>query len=180
VTSNINVASKAGAGTTVGDRGAARDRPLVNEVIDEITAWNPREFIAAFQRWHHGDLSLAHLNDLTLLEAQSPLSMSRLAEALGISVASATGIVGRMEKRSLVRRQHGTEDRRVVLVHLAPGGQRVFGEIDSRRRRGLLKLLERLADDELEGLLRGHRALRAARASLHDERGRERASDPAT
>jgi len=153
--------SKQGSGRTGGPA-----RPLVAEVIDELTSWNPREFIAAFRRWHQGSFSLIHLNVLTLLEAEGPISMSHLAEALDISVASATGVVDRMEKRGLVERRHDLDDRRVVLVHPAPGGATVFGEIDARRRKGLAKLLEHLSDDELEGLLRGHRALRAARAQL--------------
>jgi DNA-binding MarR family transcriptional regulator len=142
------------------------DRPLVREVLDEMTAWNPREFITAFQRWHQGAISLIHLNVLTILESGGPVSMSGLAEALDISVASVTGVVDRMESRGLVKRQRHPDDRRVVLVAPAAGGRKIFGEIDRRRRQGLAKLLSHLADDELAGLLAGHRALRAARADM--------------
>ena len=140
-----------------------RGRPLRDEVLDELTSWNPREFIAAFQRWHLGSLSLIHLNVLTLLEAMGPQSMSRLAEALDVSVASITGIVDRMASKGLVERRHDEQDRRVVLVLPAAGAKRVFGEIDGRRRKGLEKLLDLLSDEDLAGLLQGHRALRAAR-----------------
>jgi len=145
---------------------AASDRPLVHDVLDELTAWNPREFITAFQRWHQGSISLVHLNVLTILESSGALSMGALAEALDISVASATGVVDRMEARGLVERRRHPNDRRVVLVHPAKGAKKVFGEMDSRRRKGLEKLLGRLTDEDLEGLLRGHRALRAARVEL--------------
>jgi hypothetical protein len=50
-----------------------------------------------------------------------------------------------------------------VLVHPADGGKKLFADIDDRRRAGLAKLLDELADDDLAGLLQGHRALRAAR-----------------
>ena len=145
---------------------AETERPLVGAVLDEMTAWNPREFITAFQRWHQGAISLIHLNVLTILEAGGPVSMSGLADALDISVASVTGVVDRMEARGLVKRQRHPEDRRIVLVAPAAGGRKVFGEIDRRRRQGLGKLLTHLSDDELSGLLAGHRALRAARAEL--------------
>jgi DNA-binding MarR family transcriptional regulator len=147
----------------------APTRSLVDEVIDELTSWNPREFIGAFRRWHRGALSLIHLNVLTLLEVEGPLSMSRLAEALDVSVASTTGIIDRMEAKGLVARSHDETDRRVVLVHPAPGGARVFEDIDERRRNGLARLLTHLNEGELEGLLDGHRALRAARTSLAHE-----------
>jgi len=112
---------------------------------------------------HHGSISLIHLNVLALLEGQGPLAMSKLAEALDISVASMTGVIDRMEKRGLVERRHDLGDRRVVLVHPAAGGRQLFADIDDRRRLGLAKLLDSLTDADLEGLLRGHRALSAAR-----------------
>jgi DNA-binding MarR family transcriptional regulator len=141
-------------------------RKLAQECVAELSSWNPREFITAFRRWHLGSLSLIHLNVLTLLEAEGPMSMSRLAEALDVSVASTTGIVDRMEKRGLVERRHDLADRRVVLVHPAERGLQVFVEIDKRRRLGLELLLKRLSDEELAGLLAGHRALRVARTEM--------------
>lgn len=142
------------------------ERPLVGAVLDELTSWNPREFIAAFQRWHQGSISLIHLNVLTMLEANGPMSMSGVADALDISVASATGVIDRMEARGLVKRRRSPEDRRVVLVEPAAGGRKVFGDIDARRRKGLSVLLSRLSDDDLNALLVGHRALRAARMEM--------------
>jgi DNA-binding MarR family transcriptional regulator len=141
-------------------------RPLVGEVVDELTMWNPREFIAAFQRWHQGAVSLVHLNVLMLLEVTGPMPMGRLAEQLDISVASITGVIDRMEAHGLVERRRDTEDRRVVLVHPAKGGRKLFEDIGKRRRLGLTKLLSRLSDAELQGLRDGHRALRAARTEL--------------
>jgi DNA-binding MarR family transcriptional regulator len=158
VTLNIDPAQKTSPSS--GDR-----RPLVAEVVDELTSWNPREFIAAFQRWHHGAISLIHLNVLAMLEAHGPLAMSKIAELLDISVASVTGVIDRMEKRNLVERRHDVGDRRVVLVHPAPGGRALFVDIDQRRRQGLAKLLDQLSDEDLTALLQGHRALRAARTA---------------
>jgi DNA-binding MarR family transcriptional regulator len=149
------------------NRGSARgSRRLVDEVVDELTSWNPREFLLAFQRWHQGQVSLVHLNVLMLLDATGPMSMSRLAEALDISVASVTGVVDRMEARGLVERSRDAADRRVVLVQPAEGGAQIFREIDQRRRKGLAMLLGRLSRDELLGLLQGQRALRAARQEM--------------
>jgi DNA-binding MarR family transcriptional regulator len=151
-------------------------RPLVAEAIDELSSWHPREFIAAFERWHQGSISLAHLNVLILLDAHGTLKMSRLAEALDVSVASATGIVDRMEKRGLVERVHDLEDRRVVLVSVAEGGRTTLRALDERRRAGLAVLVPRLTDDQLRGLLEGHRALREARAEMIRD-GTEQAGD---
>jgi DNA-binding MarR family transcriptional regulator len=139
---------------------------LIGELVDEMTSWNPRERMDAFRSWLKGSLSLIHLNVLTVVEADGPIPMSRLAELLDCSVASATGIVGRMEERGLVERRHASTDRRVVLVHPTETGQAVFRDMAEHRRLKLTYLLGRLSDDELAGLLLGLRAMRKARQSL--------------
>jgi DNA-binding MarR family transcriptional regulator len=170
VTLNIdagqNDARKAARAARAALKSAPAQRELVQQALAELTAWNPREFITAFQRWHQGSISLIHLNVLTLLEASGPMSMGRLADALDISVASITGVIDRMEARGLVERRRDADDRRVVLVQPAKGARKVFGEIDNRRRKGMQRLLARLSDEELTGLLQGHRALRRARAEF--------------
>ncbi len=135
-------------------------------VLDELTGWSARDRAGAFRSWHRGALSLVHLNVLTVLEAEGPLPMSRLAEELDVSDASATGIVDRMERRGLVERRHGTGDRRVVAVHLTDQGSAVFRDIEEQRRERLSRLLEELTEDELAGFLAGVRALHGAHARV--------------
>jgi DNA-binding MarR family transcriptional regulator len=142
------------------------------QTIDELLAamaWDPKERIGTFRSWLRGSLSLVHLQVITTLEADGPLSMTRLAEAMDVSVASATGIVNRMEERGLVVRRHGDADRRVVLVHVTRRGQRVFEVMERYRRDRFAKVLGLLTDDELAAFLIGMRAMRAARAAIRGE-----------
>lgn len=141
---------------------------LADDLVRELTSWTPRERMGAFRRWQHGALSLVHLNVLTLLEAEGPLSMGRLAEALDVSVASTTGIVARMTARGVIERRHDADDRRVVLVHLTPRGTRVFQNLEQHHRQRLARLLDQLSEDEMTGFLMGLRAMRAARARMPD------------
>lgn len=167
MTSNISLPqTEASKGKTAKRGSGPKSSELIEQVLAELTAWNPREFMTAFLRWHQGSVSLVHLNVLTMLEASGPMSMGRLAESLDISVAGITGVIDRMEARGLVVRKRDAEDRRVILVHPGPGGRRLFEDIGKRRRKGLAKLLSKLSDAELEGLLTGHRALRAARSAF--------------
>lgn len=115
--------------------------------------------------WHSSGLSLAHLNVVTLLEAHGPMSMGRLAELLGVSLASTTGIVGRMEERRLVERRASPTDRRVVEAHIGEGGRELLGSMRARHREHLREVLARMDEPQLAGLLEGLRAMRAARAS---------------
>jgi DNA-binding MarR family transcriptional regulator len=150
-----------------GRAGRPIDRAaLERELLDEMTAWPPGDRGGAFKAWHRHALSLVHLNVLTALEARGPLSMTRLAEAMDVSDASATGIVDRMEKRGLVERCHDTADRRVVLVHATDTGAQVFRNMAAHRREFLTRVLAELTDDEMDALLTGMRAIHAARRKL--------------
>jgi DNA-binding MarR family transcriptional regulator len=146
---------------------------LIAELVDEMTAWSPRERINVFRSWLKGSLSLIHLHVLTILEADGPLPMSHLAETLDVSVASTTGIIGRMEERGLVERSHGEADRRVVLVRPTEAGIAIFRDMTEHRRQSLTLLFGRLTDAELSALLTGLRAMRAARLALHVEKAKE-------
>jgi DNA-binding MarR family transcriptional regulator len=138
-------------------------------ILDELTAWNPRERMAMFRRWLAGSLSIVHLHVLTILESAEALPMGKLAEALDVSVASATGIIDRMEQRGLIERGQQADDRRVVLVRATPAGLAVFSELDEQRRASITRILERLTDDELAAFLKGLRAMGAARAAVASE-----------
>lgn len=143
------------------DRGA-----LQRELLEEMTAWSPRDRGGVFKTWHRHALSLVHLNVLTALEAEGPLAMKRLAEAMDVSDASATGIVDRMEKRGLVERRHGTDDRRQVLVYPTDAGVQVFHDMAVHRRGVLSRVLAELTEEEMAALLVGMRAIHAARRRL--------------
>jgi DNA-binding MarR family transcriptional regulator len=154
----------AGAGRRKGPRRTRRR--TLEDLLDELTAWGPRERAGAFKHWLRGSLSLVHLHVLTVIQVNGPLSMSKLADALDVSVASLTGIVDRMESRGLVERRREPDDRRVVLVHPTDAGDAVFDEMASERRKTLEPLLGRMTDDELESFLVGLRALRRVRTDM--------------
>ncbi len=167
---------RGGRGDVAAGSANRRRRILLDGVRDELGAWGPREFLGALRR-AGAALSLVHLNVLAILDAEGPLSMSQLAAAVDVSVASMTGIVDRMEARGIVERRHDEADRRVVRVHVTAAGTSVFTTIDERRHEGLTLLLGELSDRQLLGLLVGHRALRRARAArLAHASGRESVS----
>ena len=143
-------------------------RAAVNDdLIDELSGWGPEERLRTFVRWHQGSLSLVQLMVVTVLEGQGPVPMTRLAETLGVSDASVTGIVDRMERRGLVGRRRDAADRRVVLVALTDEGEEIFREHRARRRERVTRVVDHLTDPEAAGLLAGLRALRNAIVRVH-------------
>lgn len=148
----------------------AKRRQAIDDLLDELTGWPRREREGAFRAWLRGSLSLVHLNVLTILEA-GPLPMGRLADALDVSVASATGIVDRMEARKLVERRSDPDDRRVVVVHATQRGRRVFDVLARDRRARLRPIIERMSDGEIASFLVGVRAMRRIRSELMESSG---------
>jgi MarR family transcriptional regulator, organic hydroperoxide resistance regulator len=136
---------------------------VLPEVLEELNQISFRDFQGALKRWHQGTLSLIHLNVLMMLRFNGPQTMSRLAETLDVSVASATGIIDRMEHKGVIERRRNDEDRRVVEVHVTDEGLAVFGQIQAERQARMSQMLSTVAEADLEALLRGLRAVRAAR-----------------
>jgi DNA-binding MarR family transcriptional regulator len=111
---------------------------------------------------HQRSLSLAHMFLMAKIHAHGPIPMTRVAELIGSGLPTATGLISRMEERGLVRRQHDTKDRRVVLVNLTRRGADAISALNDARRRRLAKAINQLAGAEQATLLAGVRGLRAA------------------
>jgi len=135
----------------------------LDAVLAELNQISFRDFQGALKRFHEGALSLVHLNLLMLLRFNGPLTMSRLAEMLDVSVASATGIVDRMEKKGVIERRRSDEDRRVVQVYVTEKGEQVFTQMQAERQANMLKMISKISDGDLKALLQGLRAVREAR-----------------
>jgi DNA-binding MarR family transcriptional regulator len=99
--------------------------------------------------WLAQDLTLAQVRTLFLIAHEAPLPMGRIAEMLGVSVASASGIVDRLERHDLVVRHHRTDDRRVVECVPSDAGRHLIDEMSGRRIEMARRALGVLAPDEL-------------------------------
>jgi len=144
------------------ESGTARREALRDATLEEIL--RVQRGPGAMRHYHGEAISLIHLHVLGVIErADAPPSMRSLAEAIDASPASATGIVDRMERRGLVHRERDDTDRRIVRVEVTQAGRDLLDGFAVERRETLAALLDDLSASELEGFLRGVRALRRAR-----------------
>lgn len=101
------------------------------------------------------DLSLTQVRMIGLLRDRS-LTITQLADALGLDRSSVSGLVDRTEKRGLVERTPNTADARSVLVTVSPDGAATLAA-GTGQLAGLLTSLTDALDpteaDELAGLL---------------------------
>lgn len=132
---------------------------LIDEIERDVGAIRASARRLGYRSLLGRSISLTHLHVLTVVQVDGALPVSELARVLGVSVASATGIVTRMEERGLVRRTRGATDRRVVTVEMAPEGTAALDTVEGLGRESLRQLLAALTVDELEQLSGGLRAL---------------------
>jgi DNA-binding MarR family transcriptional regulator len=162
---DVRPPGRAGEPAPADAKAAPGRQRLLDELVDELSSHTPADVIRFMRRWPSGPLSLVHLHVLTVLD-EGPVAMRTLAESLDVSQASATGIVDRMEQRGLIARHRDDEDRRVIRVALTQDGRELLAGVAQERRKRLAIVLNELSDDELDGFLRGSRALREARVRL--------------
>ena len=89
-------------------------------------------------------ISMAQLNIMYTLQRNGVMTMSHLADVLGVSLSNATGLVDRMEERGFIERSRVPEDRRVVLVQVTEAGTRMIQESDALSDELMRSVLARL------------------------------------
>lgn len=67
--------------------------------------------------WH---LTLLHLRLLRLVHHESYVTAGQLAQMLRVSPSSLSRVLGQLDERGLVKREHRTGDRRIVDISLTP------------------------------------------------------------
>ena len=127
---------------------AATSAPAQSDALDRIEA-GIHDMIAGFRcagtgRLVKAGVSMTHIHVMWLLQHHGDLSMSRLAELLDVSFSNATGIIDRMEERGLVERVRVPDDRRVVLVRIAPNGVAALEETEAIKQDRLQAILSHL------------------------------------
>lgn len=135
---------------------------LIDEIVAELRVAFGELRCVGSERLVKQGLSMTHLHILSMLEHHGDLTMSHLADLLGVSYSNATGVIDRVEERGLVERVRDTADRRVVIVRLTDEGRDRLSDIQLLKEDLLLKVLERLDVNELRGVGEALRSLRAA------------------
>jgi DNA-binding MarR family transcriptional regulator len=132
---------------------------LAAEILEALASARAAAAASGYRNLVGRAVSMTHMHVLATLRARGPMRMSELAEALDVSVANVTGIVNRMEERSLVERLRDAGDRRVVIAALSDEGRCVFEEMDRRTHDFFAAVLSHLSVDEMTQLRNGMRAV---------------------
>ncbi|UFU03749.1 MarR family transcriptional regulator [Ruania suaedae] len=110
-------------------------------------------------------LTVPQIQLLALLYRDGPTSGHAVAEHLGVSTPTVSGMVDRLEGQGMVERRADPADRRVRLIALTGAGEQRVASVHEAGWRIGRELMERMELDDLRALARGMDALaRAARS----------------
>src|ERR1700692_2201223 len=115
-------------------------------------------------------ISASYLEWLDFLNREGRVTAGRLAEVTGLTTGAITGVVDRLEKAGLVRRERDESDRRKVFIATVPENVAKIGRFYEHMQRAMLKDWESYSDAELKLLLRfmtqGYKTMLAATEEL--------------
>jgi DNA-binding MarR family transcriptional regulator len=143
----------------------------VSESLRELRCASTERFVK------HG-VSMTQIHVLRQLEQHGAMSMSRIAELLDVSLSNATGLIDRMVERGLVERVGVPNDRRVVLVRPAAGGQQALDETEGIKLDWIRTICDRLDDVQLRRISKSIADLRGTIAEEFG-RGKDQPARPA-
>jgi len=98
------------------------------------------------------DLTISQFGVLEALHHLGPLNQKALAEKLLKSGGNITLVIDNLEKSGWVERQRNPEDRRSILIHLTPEGEKLIKDYFPRHLDHIMEEFSLLNEDELEQL----------------------------
>jgi DNA-binding MarR family transcriptional regulator len=99
------------------------------------------------------EVTLTQYRTLVVLASRGPQNMAGLAEAVGVTPATATRMCDRLVRKKLVTRRAERGDRRQVRLVLSKSGLELVTAVTNRRRREIEKVIEAVPLDERDVLI---------------------------
>jgi len=99
--------------------------------------------------WAERGLTVPTLKVLFLLRDSPGMPAGMLAQRLGVTPSTITGLVDRLVAQGLVRREEDARDRRLVRNYLTMDGLGLAGDVQRQAREEVLRILAALDDEQL-------------------------------
>lgn len=125
-----------------------------------------REVKAFYQEFLGNDISPQNVYVLELCDLNKKLTMQQLSEKMELDGSAISTLVSRMEKKSLLKRTHGKEDRRKVFVQLTKEGYELRESIQENLRLLTTSLTHNLQPDDIKRLREIVKTISENRAQL--------------
>jgi|SRR4051812_33198025 DNA-binding MarR family transcriptional regulator len=111
------------------------------------------------ESWLRINLPLGSTRALLAIETQNARTPGRIAEVLGVSRTTVTGLIDRLESEGLLTRSIDPIDRRSFVLQLTEQGRTLIRQIDQFRRDQMQHAIQMLDSPSLRALETGLAAL---------------------
>ncbi|GIW13355.1 MAG: hypothetical protein KatS3mg062_0794 [Tepidiforma sp.] len=108
-----------------------------------------------FRTWAEMGLTTAQLRVLFLVREEPGVTAGELASRLGVTPPTISGIVDRLVKSDLIRREDDEADRRLVRNFLTPHGEATCSRLETGSEIFTRRILIEMHHEDLEALVRG-------------------------
>ena len=120
--------------------------------------------------WEAKELSLYHVDKvefylLLLMRFREDMRMKDVAELLSLNSSTLTQIAQRCERKGLIKREKGTNDKRETLLRFTPKGRKLIDNIVSHRQALFFPVWEKVSEKDIEGFMK---VLRTVVETLED------------
>ncbi len=93
------------------------------------------------------EMSMAQMNLLIAVRGREELTLSGLADNLGVSSPSASVMVDRLVERGMLIRERSTQDRRKVIIGLSPEAEGVLATVEEKVLASFVGLVEEVGPE---------------------------------
>ncbi|HZQ38699.1 MAG TPA: MarR family transcriptional regulator [Dehalococcoidia bacterium] len=125
--------------------------------------------VVRLRQWEQWHVTLPQLRVLYQVRRTPGITTGELARAIGVTVSTTSGLVGKLADRGLIERSSAPGDRRQIPLTLTQQGEALVGELRGPAVAFLDEVVQQLGDEiaEVTGALeRLAAASAAARAAL--------------
>ena len=115
------------------------------------------------------EVTLTQYRTLLVLASRGPQNLAGLAEAVGVTPATATRMCDRLVRKGLIRRREERGDRRLLRVVLSEKGRGLVDTVTDRRRREIERMMSEIPPEEQVVLVQALRRLAAAAGEVPEQ-----------
>jgi DNA-binding MarR family transcriptional regulator len=123
------------------------------ELMRHLLVSTGRDFFAEMEK---AGVSMTNAKSLMILiDADEPMSVKAISDALGLSLPGVSRSIDTMVQRGDVTREEDPRDRRCKRVTVTPRGRKLYERLMAIRLAGVRRFVETLDENEREALAHG-------------------------
>ena len=115
------------------------------------------------------EVTLTQYRTLVVLASRGPQNLAGLAEAVGVTPATATRMCDRLVRKDLIRRRTERDDRRQLRVALTVKGRSLVDAVTGRRRQEIARIMNEIPVEQQAVLVQALGRLASAAGEVPEQ-----------